>query len=228
MCLARRDSAVPLEGRSAGPLRVASRYHGPPADAHRLHLRQRARSRTAWDGHRSPASPSRAYASSYPGTRAAWALRLRDTVRRARRRPRLRGGRARAPSRHAERAAHGAALARARVSPRAGSVAAHPARRRAVDPRKEDLRRAPCRGEGRQSARTEPTNLAASPRRSGDDLPELLDEVRHFSARRLLAHTDLGAGEVAFLLGFEELNSFTRAFHAWEGTTPARWRASAR
>jgi AraC-like DNA-binding protein len=28
------------------------------------------------------------------------------------------------------------------------------------------------------------------------------------------------------LLGFEELNSFARAFHAWEGTTPARWRAS--
>jgi len=68
-------------------------------------------------------------------------------------------------------------------------------------------------------------------RRLGDQgttYQKLLDEVRHLSARRLLAHTDLGAGEVAFLLGFEELNSFTRAFHAWEGTTPARWRASAR
>jgi AraC-like DNA-binding protein len=31
-------------------------------------------------------------------------------------------------------------------------------------------------------------------------------------------------GEVAFLLGFEEVNSFMRAFHSWEGTTPARWR----
>ena len=68
-------------------------------------------------------------------------------------------------------------------------------------------------------------------RRLGDQgttYQKLLDEVRHLSARRLLAHTDLGAGEVAFLLGFEELNSFTRAFHGWEGTTPARWRASAR
>jgi len=68
-------------------------------------------------------------------------------------------------------------------------------------------------------------------RRLGDEgttYQKLLDEVRHLSARRLLAHTDLGAGEVAFLLGFEELNSFTRAFQAWEGTTPARWRASAR
>ena len=59
----------------------------------------------------------------------------------------------------------------------------------------------------------------------GTTYQRLLDEVRHRSARRLLASTDLGAGEVAFLLGFEELNSFTRAFHAWEGTTPSRWRA---
>ena len=57
---------------------------------------------------------------------------------------------------------------------------------------------------------------------------KLLDDVRHRSARRLLANTDLGAGEVAFLLGFEEMNSFTRAFHAWEGTSPAQWRATAR
>jgi AraC-like DNA-binding protein len=62
----------------------------------------------------------------------------------------------------------------------------------------------------------------------GTSYQKLLDEVRRRSACRLLANTDLGAGEVAFLLGFEELNSFTRAFHSWEGTTPARWRATAR
>jgi AraC-like DNA-binding protein len=59
----------------------------------------------------------------------------------------------------------------------------------------------------------------------GTSYQELLDDVRRRSARRLLANTDLDAGEVAFLLGFEEVNSFTRAFHAWEGTTPTRWRA---
>jgi len=58
----------------------------------------------------------------------------------------------------------------------------------------------------------------------GTTYQQLLDDVRRRSARRLLANTDLDAGEVAFLLGFEELNSFTRAFHGWEGTTPLRWR----
>ncbi|HEY2515207.1 MAG TPA: AraC family transcriptional regulator ligand-binding domain-containing protein [Polyangiaceae bacterium] len=60
----------------------------------------------------------------------------------------------------------------------------------------------------------------------GTSYQRLLDDVRHRSARRLLSNTDLDPGEVAFLLGFEEFNSFTRAFHGWEGTTPARWRAA--
>jgi AraC-like DNA-binding protein len=60
----------------------------------------------------------------------------------------------------------------------------------------------------------------------GTTYQEALDEVRRQVACRLLAITDLDAGAVAFLLGFEELNSFTRAFSAWEGTTPSRWRAS--
>jgi AraC-like DNA-binding protein len=74
--------------------------------------------------------------------------------------------------------------------------------------------------------------LAMSPRslqrrlgELGTSYQKLLDDVRRRSARRLLANTDLESGEVAFLLGFEELNSFTRAFHGWEGTTPTRWRA---
>jgi len=58
----------------------------------------------------------------------------------------------------------------------------------------------------------------------GTSYQSLLDDVRHDTSRRLLANTDLDAGEVAFLVGFEELNSFTRAFHGWEGVTPSRWR----
>ena len=62
----------------------------------------------------------------------------------------------------------------------------------------------------------------------GTSYQQVLDDVRRHSARRLLANTDLATSEVAFLLGFEEMNSFTRAFHAWEGTSPTQWRATAR
>lgn len=64
----------------------------------------------------------------------------------------------------------------------------------------------------------------------GETYQGLLDEVRRDSARRLLALAlendvePLDVEEVAFLLGFEEANSFNRAFQAWEGTTPKQWR----
>jgi AraC-like DNA-binding protein len=58
----------------------------------------------------------------------------------------------------------------------------------------------------------------------GTTYQDVLEDVRRRSARRLLTTTDLAVGEVAFLLGFEEANSFVRAFHAWEGASPARWR----
>jgi AraC-like DNA-binding protein len=53
---------------------------------------------------------------------------------------------------------------------------------------------------------------------------ELLEEVRKTAARRLLAETNLEPTDVAFLLGFEEPNSFHRSFTAWEGLTPGTWR----
>jgi AraC-like DNA-binding protein len=61
----------------------------------------------------------------------------------------------------------------------------------------------------------------------GTTYQDVLDDVRRRSARRLLANTDLAMGEIAFVLGFEEVNSFVRAFHAWERSTPAKWRARA-
>lgn len=61
----------------------------------------------------------------------------------------------------------------------------------------------------------------------GTTYHDVLDDVRQQAARRLLANTDLGMGEIAFLLGFEEVNSFLRAFRVWEKVTPATWRARA-
>lgn len=53
---------------------------------------------------------------------------------------------------------------------------------------------------------------------------EQLNGVRRTTASRLLANTELDPVAIAMLLGFEEPNSFTRAFRAWEHTTPLRWR----
>jgi AraC-like DNA-binding protein len=71
------------------------------------------------------------------------------------------------------------------------------------------------------SARTMQRRLADL----GATYQEVLDDVRQRSAQRLLANTDLATAEIAFVLGFEEVNSFMRAFQAWEGTSPAKWRA---
>jgi AraC-like DNA-binding protein len=53
---------------------------------------------------------------------------------------------------------------------------------------------------------------------------ELLSEVRHELARHYLSRTDISAGEISWLLGFQESNSFIRAFRSWTGTTPAAYR----
>jgi AraC-like DNA-binding protein len=53
---------------------------------------------------------------------------------------------------------------------------------------------------------------------------EVLSEVRHELARHYLSRTDISAGEISWLLGFQESNSFIRAFRSWTGTTPAAFR----
>ncbi|WP_430390193.1 AraC family transcriptional regulator [Dyella sp. 20L07] len=61
---------------------------------------------------------------------------------------------------------------------------------------------------------------------AGTSYQQVLDQVRCHLARHLLDATDLDTGEIAFLLGFEELNSFNRAFRQWQGETPTRWRTT--
>ncbi|MDY0742939.1 AraC family transcriptional regulator ligand-binding domain-containing protein [Paucibacter sp. R3-3] len=59
---------------------------------------------------------------------------------------------------------------------------------------------------------------------AGTSYQAVLDGVRLETARRLLAETSFTPGEIAFFLGFEEANSFQRAFRRWEGRTPIQWR----
>jgi AraC-like DNA-binding protein len=51
----------------------------------------------------------------------------------------------------------------------------------------------------------------------------LLDEARRELARHYLLHSPRDLNETAYLLGYEDANSFFRAFHHWEGTSPRQW-----
>lgn len=54
----------------------------------------------------------------------------------------------------------------------------------------------------------------------GTSYQQILRETREALARHYLEKTALPATQIAFLLGFDEPNSFYRAFRAWTRTTP--------
>jgi AraC-like DNA-binding protein len=62
----------------------------------------------------------------------------------------------------------------------------------------------------------------------GSSFQRVLDEARHQLARRYLNNSVLELNEAAYLLGYEDGNSFVRAFRIWEGVPPARWREQQR
>lgn len=52
-----------------------------------------------------------------------------------------------------------------------------------------------------------------------------LNTTREKLARHYLAHSDLPGSQISFLLGYDDPNSFVRAFRSWTGQTPERARA---
>ncbi|MGY2292643.1 AraC family transcriptional regulator ligand-binding domain-containing protein [Pseudomonas sp. SDO528_S397] len=59
----------------------------------------------------------------------------------------------------------------------------------------------------------------------GTHFRQLMLETRQEMVRHLLSEPSVEIDEIACLVGYEDTNSFYRAFRTWEGTTPARWRA---
>jgi AraC-like DNA-binding protein len=62
----------------------------------------------------------------------------------------------------------------------------------------------------------------------GASFQRVLDDARHDLARHYLNNPVLELNEAAYLLGYEDGNSFVRAFRSWEGVPPARWREEQR
>ncbi|HEY4354164.1 MAG TPA: AraC family transcriptional regulator [Acidobacteriaceae bacterium] len=60
----------------------------------------------------------------------------------------------------------------------------------------------------------------------GLSFQQVLAEASHQMARHYLANPGLELNEAAYLLGYEDANSFVRAFRLWEGIPPAHWRES--
>ena len=66
------------------------------------------------------------------------------------------------------------------------------------------------------STRTLQRRLSAE----GTTFRRVLNATRRSLALHYVSESDLSAGEISFLLGYEDARSFYRAFHAWTDQTP--------
>ena len=62
----------------------------------------------------------------------------------------------------------------------------------------------------------------------GTSFRQLVSDARRELAKQYLLDRSLELAEAACLLGYEDPNSFYRAFREWEGTTPSEWRDAQR
>jgi len=58
----------------------------------------------------------------------------------------------------------------------------------------------------------------------GINFTQLLDEIQHEIADRLLKESSLSVKRIALQLGFDEPSSFSRAYKRWSGVSPAQFR----
>ena len=62
-------------------------------------------------------------------------------------------------------------------------------------------------------------------KREGTTFQQTLDNLRDSLAHHYLRNTSMTGSEISFLLGFEDSNSFARAFQSWTDRTPQTVRA---
>jgi YesN/AraC family two-component response regulator len=58
--------------------------------------------------------------------------------------------------------------------------------------------------------------------------PNLVEEARREMAKHYLLQSSLELNETAYLLGYEDPNSFIRAFHKWDGASLGECRSARR
>jgi AraC-like DNA-binding protein len=68
--------------------------------------------------------------------------------------------------------------------------------------------------------------LQRQPREEGRTYQAVLASTRENLAKHYLRRGNLRTGEIAYLLGYGDTNSFYRAFRRWTGTTPEPLRAA--
>jgi AraC-like DNA-binding protein len=69
-----------------------------------------------------------------------------------------------------------------------------------------------------------PRTLQRRLKNEGKSFQGILDSTREELAKHYLKSSSYSGAEISFLLGFEDPNSFFRAFHSWTGTTPEQAR----
>ena len=57
---------------------------------------------------------------------------------------------------------------------------------------------------------------------------DLVDDIRYTVAQDYVTHSEFSLTDVAMMLGYNELSSFSRAFKRWSGVSPHQLRESAK
>jgi AraC-like DNA-binding protein len=73
---------------------------------------------------------------------------------------------------------------------------------------------------------TSPRTLQRQLQDEGTTFQAVLAGIREHLARHYLGHSALTTSEIAYLLAYDDTNSFYRAFRAWTGSTPDAIRAA--